>query len=86
LQSPGENLYEFTTQAGHTYTVTAYSCLIPIPYDLDKDCQVNFTDFVVLASEWIDNSGGEGVDLADLAQLALDWLECSRDPAGTCWQ
>jgi alpha-L-fucosidase 2 len=86
LQSPGENLYEFTTQAGHTYTVTAYSCPIPIPYDLDKDCQVNFTDFVVLASEWIDNSGGEGVDLADLAQLALDWLECSRDPAGTCWQ
>lgn len=86
LQSPGENLYEFTTQAGHTYTVTAYSCPIPIPYDLDKDCQVNFTDFVVLASEWIDNGGGEGVDLADLAQLALDWLECSRDPAGTCWQ
>ncbi|HRU15147.1 MAG TPA: glycoside hydrolase family 95 protein [Anaerohalosphaeraceae bacterium] len=86
LQSPGENLYEFTTQAGHIYTVTAYSCLIPIPYDLDNDCQVNFTDFVVLASEWIDNGGGEGVDLADLAQLALDWLECRRDPAGTCWQ
>jgi len=86
LQSPGENLYEFTTQAGHTYTVTAYSCPIPIPYDLDNDCQVNFTDFVVLAREWIDNGGGEGVDLADLAQLALNWLECSRDPAGTCWQ
>jgi alpha-L-fucosidase 2 len=86
LQSPGENLYEFTTQAGHIYAVTAYSCPIPIPYDLDNDCQVNFTDFVVLASEWINNGGGEGVDLADLAQLASDWLECSRDPAGTCWQ
>lgn len=86
LQSPGENLYEFTTQAGHIYTVTAYSCPIPIPYDLDDDCQVNFTDVAVFASEWINNGGGEGVDLTDLAQLALDWLTCSRDPAGTCWQ
>jgi len=84
VQSPGENLYEFPTEAGHTYTV--YCCTAPIDSDLDGDCQVNFTDFVVLASEWIGNGGGDGFDFYDLAQLATEWLECNRDPESECWQ
>jgi alpha-L-fucosidase 2 len=84
VQSPGENLYEFPTEAGHTYTVTAYSCTTPIPSDLNDDCQVNFIDFVILASEWID--GGSGFDLDDLAQLTIDWLQCNRNPGTACCQ
>lgn len=82
VQSPGENLYEFTTEAGHTYTVTAYSCTTPIPSDFNADCQANLLDFVILASEWV---SGDGFDMADLAQLAGDWTECNRNPSTTCW-
>jgi alpha-L-fucosidase 2 len=84
VYSPGQDLYEFATVAGHTYTLTPYSCTTPIASDLNYDCQVNFIDFVVLASEWIEN--GSGFYLDDLAQLATDWLECNRAPASECWQ
>jgi hypothetical protein len=83
---PGENLYEFATEAGHTYTLTPYSCTTPISSDLNDDCQVNFIDLAILAGEWIGNGGGEGFDLDDLAQLAADWLECNRNPVSECWQ
>lgn len=84
VQSPGEDLYEFTTEAGHAYTVTAYSCTSPILSDFNTDCQVNFSDFVILASEWV--SGVEEFDLDDLAQLAIDWIECNRSPDTACRQ
>jgi len=81
VQSPGEDLYEFATEAGHTYTVTAYSCTTPIASDHYPDCQTDFRDLSVLGSEWT----GSAPDFRDLAQLAADWLTCHRDPATTCW-
>jgi len=82
VQSLGENLYEFPTQAGQSYTLTAYSCTAPILSDYNGDCQVDFEDFAALAGEWL--NGGEGLDLSDLAQMAIDWLACGREPAETC--
>ncbi|MBN1126813.1 MAG: hypothetical protein JXA82_17540, partial [Sedimentisphaerales bacterium] len=88
VQSPGENLYEFATEAGHTYTVAvaAYSCLIPIPYDLDGNCQVDIDDLTILAADWIDDGGGISYDLEDLEALAEHWLTCNRNPVSECWQ
>jgi len=92
VQSPGENLYEFPTEAGHTYTVTAYSCPTPIPSDLDDDCQVDFLDYVVFADAWgilssvADINDDSYIDFYDLAQFATEWLTCNRDPASECWQ
>ena len=88
VQSPGENLYEFPTEAGHTYTITvaAYSCPIPIPYDLDGNCQVDIDDLAVLVASWINDGGGTSYNLEDLEALAEHWLICNRDPAIECWQ
>ncbi|MEJ5258669.1 MAG: glycoside hydrolase family 95 protein [Anaerohalosphaeraceae bacterium] len=83
VQSPGENLYEFPTQAGQSYTLTAYSCTAPLLSDYNQDCQVDFEDFAALAGQWLRE--GEGLDLSDLAQMAIDWLACGRDPGQTCW-
>ena len=85
MQTPGADLYEFSTEVGHTYTLTAYSCTTPIPSDLDGNCQVNINDFAILANAWIDNGGGTGYDLNDLARLAMDWITCNRVPASECW-
>ncbi len=84
--SPGADLYEFATEAGHTYTLTAYSCTTSIPYDLDANCQVNIEDFAILAEFWITGGGGTRYDLGDLEALAEDWLTCNRNPGNTCWQ
>lgn len=78
---PGTNLYEFATQPGHTYTLTPYTCTGTIAADLYNDCQVNFADFTVLASQWTGNSSS----FAAMSQLAIDWLKCNRNPASTCW-
>jgi hypothetical protein len=92
VQSPGENLYEFPTEAGRTYTVTAYSCTAPIPSDLDDDCQVDFLDYAVFTDAWDSNSimvdinGDTQIDFYDLAQLVEEWLTCNRDPNSVCWQ
>jgi len=90
VQSPGENLYEFPTEAGHTYTI--YCCTAPIDSDLDGNCQVNFLDYVIFADAWATQSplgdidGDTDVDFFDFAQLATEWLTCNRDPATACWQ
>lgn len=85
VQLPGKNLYEFATEAGHTYTLTAYSCSTSIPSDLDSNCQVNISDFAVLAEAWMDETSGTGYDLVDLEKLAEDWLTCNRLPSSECW-
>ncbi|MCE5185945.1 MAG: glycoside hydrolase family 95 protein [Planctomycetaceae bacterium] len=82
VQSPGEDLYEFATEAGRTYALTAYSCTAPISGDINADCQTNLLDFAVLAGQWL---AGDGFDLADLAQLASDWAQCNRSPSTACW-
>lgn len=88
VQTPGTDLYEFPTEAGHTYTVTvaAYSCPIPIPYDLDGNCQVDIDDLAILVVSWIDDDGGTSYNLEDLEVLAEHWLTCNRDPSSECWQ
>lgn len=86
VQSPGQDLYEFSTEAGHTYTLTAYSCSTSIPSDLDGNCQVNLNDFVVFAEAWLMDVGGTGYGLSDLETLVEDWLACNRLPSSECWQ
>jgi alpha-L-fucosidase 2 len=85
VQTPGADLYEFATEAGHTYTLSVYSCTSPITSDFNGDCQVTLPDFAILAGEWLDN-GGADYDLTDLLHLAIDWLTCNRDPLSECWQ
>lgn len=86
VQSPGQNLYEFSTEAGHTYTLTAYSCSAPIPSDLDGNCKVNLTDFAVFAEAWLMDVGGSGYGLDELEAFAQDWLTCNILPSSECWQ
>jgi hypothetical protein len=56
-----------------------YVCTSPIVSDLDGNCQVDFFDYALLADAWAGN-------LSDIAQFAIDWLTCNRDPASECWQ
>ena len=58
---------------------TAYVCTGPIISDLDGDCEVDFLDYAQLADAWAGN-------LTEIAQFAIDWLRCNRDPASECWQ
>jgi hypothetical protein len=53
------------------YTQHDY-CISPLAGDYDGDCKVNFTDFAMLAGDW-----QESTYLADLAELAEDWLKCN---------
>jgi pectin methylesterase-like acyl-CoA thioesterase len=61
---------------------TSYICTSPIASDLDGNCQVDLFDYVLLADEWADGI----LDLTDMADFVIDWLNCSREPAGECWQ
>jgi len=67
-------------------TTPLYDCTAELDSDLDSDCQVNFSDFVILANAWTDIEAETTFDLYDLAQLATDWLICNRDPPTACWQ
>jgi alpha-L-fucosidase 2 len=78
---PGAYLYEFATAAGHTYTLTPYSCTGTIAADINGDCQVDFFDFAASTSTWT----GSGANFVAMRQLATDWFVCHRNPAGTCW-
>jgi hypothetical protein len=53
------------------YTQHDY-CISPFPGDYDGDCKVNFTDFAMLAEDWL-----ESTYIEDLAELTEDWLECN---------
>jgi hypothetical protein len=53
------------------YTQHDY-CISPFPGDYDGDCKVNFTDFAMLAEDWL-----QSTYIEDLAELAEDWLECN---------
>ncbi|MBN2018660.1 MAG: right-handed parallel beta-helix repeat-containing protein [Sedimentisphaerales bacterium] len=60
-------------------TTLIYDCTGTITSDLDGDCEVDFFDYAILTIAW------EG-DLADIAQFAVDWLICNREPESECWQ
>jgi hypothetical protein len=40
---------------------------------------VDFLDYALLADGWAG-------DLSDIAQFAIEWLTCNRDPSSECWQ
>ncbi len=44
------------------------------------DCKVNFTDFALLAEDWL-----ESTYIEDLAELTEDWLECNFALQEDCW-
>jgi hypothetical protein len=54
-------------------------CTTPFASDLNGDCEVDFLDYAQLADAWAG-------DLMDIAQFAIEWLTCNRDPASECWQ
>jgi glucuronoarabinoxylan endo-1,4-beta-xylanase len=60
-------------------TTWIYDCTGSIVSDLDGDCEVDFFDYALLVDGWTGN-------LSDIAQFAIDWLTCNRDPVSTCWQ
>ena len=68
-----------TTGTVWSFITLPYICTGPIASDLNKDCQVNFFDYALIADAW-------GGDLTEIAQFATDWLKCNREPAGECWQ
>jgi hypothetical protein len=54
-------------------------CTTPFASDLNLDCEVDFLDYALLADGWAG-------DLSDIAQFAIEWLTCNRDPSSECWQ
>jgi hypothetical protein len=54
-------------------------CTTPFDSDLNSDCEVDFFDYALLTDVWAG-------DLMDIAQFAIEWLTCNRDPASECWQ
>jgi pectinesterase len=62
-----------------SFTTSAYICTSSIVSDLDDNCQVDFFDYTLLADAWVGN-------LTEIAQFAMDWLTCNREPVGECWQ
>ena len=61
---------------GRDYVTIKYTqhdyCLGPITGDFNNDCSVDFTDFAIIAEEWL-----ESRSLADLAEVIEDWLGCN---------
>lgn len=80
-----------TTGAVWSFTTT-YACTGSITSDLNGNCQVDFSDYALIADAWASNPpdvdlNNDGfLDLTDIAQFAIDWLTCNRDPASECWQ
>jgi hypothetical protein len=66
------------------------SHVTPLPSDLTRDCQIDFHDFAVLASAWLDSdhgisrAGADRTDLTDLAALSEDWLAEPNQPCNEC--
>ncbi|MCJ7729886.1 MAG: hypothetical protein MUO27_08440, partial [Sedimentisphaerales bacterium] len=84
----GSDLIDGGTDVGLPYHGSApdlgafefyYVCTSPITSDLDGNCQVDFFDYALLADAWAGN-------LSDIAQFAIDWLSCNREPESECWQ
>jgi hypothetical protein len=67
-----------TTGTVWSFTTT-YLCAGSVISDLDGDCEVDFLDYARLANAWAG-------DLMDIAQFAIEWLTCNRDPQSECWQ
>jgi len=74
----------------HTFTILPPAARICPVGDIDGDCKVDANDLGILASQWLDASGGcsglncadldgqGGVNMSDYALLAMDWLKRAR--------
>jgi len=60
-------------------------------------CVVDFLDFAILGSQWLQSPGIPSADIApeppddfvdtlDLTVLATEWLDCNLDPQSACWE
>ena len=65
--------------------------------DFNADCVVDFLDFAILGSQWLQSPGIPSADIApelpddfvdtlDLTVLATEWLDCNLDPQSACWE
>jgi hypothetical protein len=67
-------------------------CYSLMASDLNGDCEVNFFDYADMADAWagnppqVDLNDDGHLDSKDLAQFAIDWLNCNREPSSECWQ
>jgi len=80
-----DSLYRDNSDPDGDFAVGITRCICPIG-DLDSDCTVNYTDFSILASQWMGIPAGlsadiypqpEGdglINLQDLLVLAENWL------------
>ncbi|MFA5239295.1 MAG: hypothetical protein WC476_06255 [Phycisphaerae bacterium] len=50
-------------------------CTAALGGDLNSDCYVDFFDFGILASAWLDM---DGTDIDDLSDMVFTWLECNN--------
>ena len=53
---PTNKAYDFIAIAaggGHNIALTSKICTTPIFYDFDGDCRVDFTDFAIFCSSWL---------------------------------
>ena len=80
------NLEEYLNYLAAGGTQPSYSCTGSIAADFDGDCQVNLADLTVISGSWLMSGDSVNFDMDDLAQLAIDWLSCTRDPGSECWQ
>jgi hypothetical protein len=77
------------------FVATSY-CPDTLAGDLNGDCQVNFEDLKILASQWLQPPGSPSADIApspsgdgivnfsDFAVMADNWLKCDLLPQSSC--
>ncbi|MCK4292957.1 MAG: metallophosphoesterase [Planctomycetes bacterium] len=58
-------------------TFTIFQCQQELPADFNRDCYVDFLDFVILAAD-------PTTDFLDFAALAADWLTCANPYDPVC--
>lgn len=56
-------------------------CVKAISSDFNSDCKIDFSDFSLLAQNWLAT-----ISFDDLAELADNWLSCNLAFDGDCWQ
>ena len=59
--------------------VASYVCLGQIAADFDQNCLVDINDFEILENAWANT-----INITDLAEFALEWLLCNREPSDYC--
>ncbi|MGB8225794.1 MAG: hypothetical protein WCE45_02845 [Sedimentisphaerales bacterium] len=80
--------YSMNSAGNYDYATVKYTttpvnpCPAPPAGDLNGDCQVDFSDFLLMADSY-DGSTGSWLILKDIADT---WLECGLTNPADCWQ